>query len=784
MKLTTPQRLVAVALLGIFFAQTVTAIPQLSLTADEPVYMGAGYAFLQSKDLRLATSAQHPPFMQELVALPLFLQPGPELKSLAGWDTAEMVRYAPAFVAWYGDALDAATFVARMPVVWVAILWAAFLFRWAADWFGPWGGIVALTLFVFDPNILAHATLATNDVGFASFSFITLFFTMRLVRRPSRRYLVLAGLTMGVSLSTKSSGFFTPLVVATLLPLRALIARDRDDNRGRTRRLIDALLQLSLILCLGLFVLWATYGFEFRSIADGRLPVPMATHWQVWREMQRHLDTGHTAYLMGQIRKTGWLAYYPLTFALKTPPLTLALLAIGLIGAIAGGPRRWLAELPLWIYLGGYVSATLLSSVTTGYRFLLPVLPFGFILIAGLFCRGMSWVRLPAFRWGSWALITLTGVTTAVRLHPDYLTYFNFLTGGPTRGHRYLVDSNLDWGQSFKSLATYLDKQGITGVWLSYYTYADPSLYAVPYQPIAPSPGAPPVLPSRFNPAPGIYAIGATTLQGVMVADPDIYDWFRHQEPVSRPGTALFVYRVEASDEPPTWLAQCTVPVIPLSTEAAEEGFGQRELRMAYFDCTSAWLYPGGGESPGWYALFRDTARSDDTFVQNNLEMSRLSYEQRRAGALPSFSIFEKPSDRILPPSIVGFEAQVGDLAFLGHASDASFPVQPGQTVEVVTWWQVTVRPERPLSLMLHLVGPGGSPRLVADGLGVPVEQWQVGDVIAQRHQVEIPTSAPPGEYQLLTGAYWLDSLERWPILSGDQSGADTLILSPITVQP
>ena len=142
MKLTTPQRLVAVALLGIFFAQTVTAIPQLSLTADEPVYMGAGYAFLQSKDLRLATSAQHPPFMQELVALPLFLQPGPELKSLAGWDTAEMVRYAPAFVAWYGDALDAATFVARMPVVWVAILWAAFLFRWAADWFGPCSSLI------------------------------------------------------------------------------------------------------------------------------------------------------------------------------------------------------------------------------------------------------------------------------------------------------------------------------------------------------------------------------------------------------------------------------------------------------------------------------------------------------------------------------------------------------------------------------------------------------------------------------------------------------------------
>jgi hypothetical protein len=94
-----------------------------------------------------------------------------------------MVRFAPAFVSWYGDALDAATFAARLPVVGVALLWAAFLFRWAADWFGPWGGLAALTLFVFDPNILAHATLATNDVGFAAFSFIALFAATRLLRR-------------------------------------------------------------------------------------------------------------------------------------------------------------------------------------------------------------------------------------------------------------------------------------------------------------------------------------------------------------------------------------------------------------------------------------------------------------------------------------------------------------------------------------------------------------------------------------------------------------------------
>jgi hypothetical protein len=517
-------------------------------------------------------------------------------------------------------------------------------------------------------------------------------------------------------------------------------------------------------------VLWAVYGFEFR-------PVPLATQWQVWREMRAHLDAGHTGYLMGQIRDTGWLAYYPLAVALKTPPLTLLLVTLGLAVAVVAGPRRWLAQLPLWIYLGAYVSATLLSSVSTGYRFLLPVLPFGFMLAAGLFRDGIPWLHRPALRWASWALLVLSGLLTATGLHPHYLTYFNRLAGGPANGHRYLVDSNVDWGQSFKALAGYLDERGIEQVWLSYYTYTDPALYAIRYQPIAPAPGAPPVLPSRFAPTPGVYVIGATNLQGVMVVDPDMYDWFRHRQPLGRPGTALFVYQVAPADEPQGWLAQCTTPVAPLSADAAAEGFGRNDLRMACFDCTSGWLYPGGGDSAGWYALFRDTARGDDTFIQARLAEEALGYEQRWTGTLPPFAIYEHTSRPVLPHSIPGVPIQVGHLTFLGHTSVPPSAARPGQTVEIETWWRVDSLPERPLSIMMHLIGPGGSPVVVGDGLGVPVEQWQVGDVVVQRHVLALPADAPAGEYVPTTGVYWLDTVERWPVEREGQAIGDHLAL-------
>ena len=274
------ERVILLGLLLIFFAQAVAAIPQLSLTADEPVYMGTGYALLRTNDRRMSIAAQHPPLMQILASAPLLLAPGPDVTTLPGWSTAEMARFAPAFVAWYGDRLrlDEATFAARLPTVLLAMVWAAVLFRWAGDWFGARAGVIALAWFVFDPNVLAHAPLATNDVGFAAFSFIATFFAARYARRPTRAYLLLTGLALGGSVSAKSSGFFTALVIAALLFFSALLG-DAASRRERFGRFGLALVGMLLI---GGGVLWASYGFEHR-------PELLATHRAIWREMQAHL---------------------------------------------------------------------------------------------------------------------------------------------------------------------------------------------------------------------------------------------------------------------------------------------------------------------------------------------------------------------------------------------------------------------------------------------------------------------------------------------------------------
>ncbi|MCX7681218.1 MAG: glycosyltransferase family 39 protein [Anaerolineae bacterium] len=781
-------RLLPLVLLFLFFAQVVMAGPRLSLTADEPVHMAQGYVYWTRGDFRFQPAVAQPPLPDLLAGAGLLLQPGPLPEELPGWPDADLSRFVRAFVRWYGPALEAATFVARFPITIVALLGGALVYRWARERFGPQSALLALTLFAFDPNLLAHAGLATTDVLVAIWGFVSVYTAVRWSRGGSVLWGLVAGAALGLALGSKTSGFFPLVVIGLLLAADALGASRRIHTTpdGAVWRVwASDLGRLALITGSALLTLWALYRFEVR-------PFPLATHLLTWRSLQAHIAEGHIAFLRGEISYTGWWYYYPITFLLKTPLPTLGVLTVATARLVLQGPRRWWQERELWTCPFLYSIAALSSTIDIGYRYLLVVSPFLCVFAGRLAARRNTQhgarntqytVRImysvPRIALLAWLLAWL--LIGTVRVYPHYLAYFNELAGGPAGGYRYLVDSNLDWGQSFKALREYIDREGIDEVYLSYYTYADPALYGIRYRPIAPAPEAPPLLPARFNPAPGVYAIGATTLQGVMVAEQDVYDWFRHREPLARPGFALFVYRVQPHAETPTWLAQCDRPVAPLTAEAAAEGLGRNNLRMVYFDCTQSWLYPGGVASPGWYAFFRDTAYNEDWFIRRHLAAARLSYEQRRSGALPPFVIYEQ-TDPSTPAAFVAIRAQVGLLTFLGYASGPVSSISPGQTMEIETWWQVDELPNRPLSVMMHLLGPGGTPIAVGDGLGVPVEGWQVGDIIVQRHRLPVPANAPPGEYTPVTGIYWLDTLERWPVETAGGAPQDQLPLPAIQV--
>ncbi|HNQ24900.1 MAG TPA: glycosyltransferase family 39 protein [Phycisphaerae bacterium] len=279
-------------------------------------------------------------------------------------------------------------------------------------------------------------------------------------------------------------------------------------------------------------------------------------------------------YLMGEVSLNGWWYYFPIAFAIKTPIPTLLLLVVG-VGALAGccrNPRSWapLADGPTqrggmgksrragtmsssgvaggspcdmpapsaWachpsgpaggamkllrdpLLLAGlaalavtYVALALDSPTNIGHRHLLPLYPMLFVLAGAAVAW---WARL----WGR-ILIGVCVVWLAAAslwIHPHYLSYFNELIGGPTRGHLYLADSNVDWGQDLKRLARYAARQDTGPIKLAYFGSANPCYYGFVCE-MLPSTlafGPPAVLTA------GTYVVSVTQLLGVY--DPMIRD--------------------------------------------------------------------------------------------------------------------------------------------------------------------------------------------------------------------------------------------------------------------
>jgi hypothetical protein len=216
------------------------------------------------------------------------------------------------------------------------------------------------------------------------------------------------------------------------------------------------------------------------------------------------------AYLMGSITSRGRKAYFPIAFALKTPLPTLLLLAAGLGAVLTGrvSTRReplLLAGLSSFALLYGAVAVT--SEVNIGQRHILPLYP-AVMIFAG---AAVAWCAWRPARWlTAAAIIWLAGAN--LYIHPHYLSYFNELAGGAAGGHRYLADSNLDWGQDLKRLARYARLHPDRNIKLAYFGSADPTRYGFDCQLL------PCYLPNDAKAAQltaGTYVISVTQLLGL-----------------------------------------------------------------------------------------------------------------------------------------------------------------------------------------------------------------------------------------------------------------------------
>jgi 4-amino-4-deoxy-L-arabinose transferase-like glycosyltransferase len=791
--MTQKINLVVIALLLLLFGLLIFGSLSLSITSDEPAHIAVGYALLaRGKDAYWVLPQHgHPPLLNVMEAGLLYLsKPDIPVDQLDGWPLW-LGPYVRAF-AYYLPPMERLELAARMPIILLTVLLGAIVFRWGKDLWGPGAGLLALAALTFDPTLLAHGRLATTDVGSITLGTAALYATWRWMKRPSWQWTLAGGALLGLTMLAKGSGVIWT-ASAGLMVLVTIFMRRKE----RPTLLLFG--QGIAALILSLLVLWAGYGFSWGTVRSFPIPVPAPEHWDGFLA-QALSAPERWVFALGERKHGDWWWYFPLGFLIKNPLPLLIFVGMAL-GVLVRRSFSWLRVVALALFPLVYTAAAISGGMNIGYRHMLPIHPMLYLCIGGGLWQ-WAWAKSsPVWRKGLLGLLGAWYVLALVSIFPYEIAYFNELIGGPKNGQEYFIDSNIDWGQGYKAIKEYLAAHpGPKPQIANHYVNVNLSIYGIDYVALPPEWTADP-LKAPYHPLPGRYFISITSLQRGWAADPDMYAWFRQVKPTARLAYSFFVY--EINPPPLEWFSQCVQPAPPLEEPSVANGFGRSDLRRADFDCTAAWLYPTGGAQPGAYALHHtlvpekahelpsllpSTPQATDPFIARRLASARLSLDMRRyTPKFPAFVLYEQEHPPALPSpsSVLAMPATMpptagtsprtspvalqGPLSFLGTAT---YRDKGGLDVE--TWWQVTDSPiTRPFSIMAHLLTPDGQVLNVADGLGVSPLLLQVGDVVVQRHRFP---NVPAGQtLWLRTGAYWSDSMQRWPV--AETPGADALFV-------
>jgi len=535
--------LVAAVLILSFVVQCLTSMMQQSATYDEPVYIAAGYSYVETGDFRLKQDA--PPLVATLSGLALrfgtylgnqvFLDTSSRL-----WSGSTEYRFAEQFFAKAADPHRTLQ-IARLPVVLVGTALALYVFLFGRRLWGGYAALLPLFLFCIDPNMIAHSRTVSNDAALAAFFFIAHYYLYRLITEGRTANLIALSIAVALTTVAKFSGLliFPSLALvggfAYLFPGLLPVLPPSGGVAVQRRRIvrIGALTALTCTLAtvLVISVLYqSTSGVEryiagVKSIYTNGVP-------------------NFQFYLLGSFSPRPSPYYYPVAILLKTPDATIVLWSLAVLSVFVPGSRPLRGA---WILLPVALVMAVSSQdlVNLGLRRVLLVYPFLFLWIGERSVRIWEvWSPVVIGRPIRWlapvglALLVLTGVFSAVRIHPYQLAYFNSWSGGPAAAHRYLDDSNIDWGQDLPGLAEWQARHGVRPLALWYFGTDDPASYGIDWRPLSDE--------ELLQPRHAAYAISVNFLIALKLRALETshaeFDWLARYRPAATIGHSINIY--------------------------------------------------------------------------------------------------------------------------------------------------------------------------------------------------------------------------------------------------
>ncbi len=461
-------------------------------TYDEPLYITSGFYYLRTGDFSL--NPEHPPLVKDLVAFPLSFS-SVNYPELVPMDKEVQNEFAREFFYGMGNPAQRMLALSRFPAILLTLLTFLLVYWWGRRCFGGTYALLALFMMAFNPLFLGYGKLTIQDQAAALFILATLFAYYRFLHEPSNARLLACALAFGLAQLVK----FTTLSLVPIMFLLGCAEAWRQERAERSRAFLLQLGRLAAIFVVGFLLVLLVYGIHTAHMsqknqllairlnlppgdpwADGlasisRVSPPLAHYLLGLAKTWRFFQLKYPAYLGGKIYWGGvWYAPF-YTFLFKTP---LALILAALVFLPAALTR--LRERETQFFFLPILLLFLLSLRVTkefGVRYILPVYPLLVLLIvAGARCCSTR----PGLRRASVSVLALLVAFLAISAllyYPHYISFFNEAVGSRDQAYRYLVDSDLDWGQDLRRLADYVEEKHIEGIKVHYFGGGDVRYY-------------------------------------------------------------------------------------------------------------------------------------------------------------------------------------------------------------------------------------------------------------------------------------------------------------------
>ncbi len=452
-------------LLAVLVLIQTTSLRHKGLTTDEPLHYQYGYRVLNGSPERTG-------------AINSSTMPFSSVHAMTSGNLAVFGRTAGISLdtSWIGQVKRG-----RYAAVLLSLLLALYVLKWSYELYGRNGALLSLSLYVFDPNLLAHGQLVTADLPAALMTTMALYHFWHFLKLGGKQQALFSAVTLGLSqLAKYSCVYLYPIFLAIAALYCRFTQATEVTNHDRSHSLTWNLRRWFIVIMFfaAVSIVTINLGFGFKGIGTPLsgytlkdpffktlqatpivanlplpLPVPYFQGLDLVKFEERMGEAWGNIYMAGHLRVNhhdgtlrGFPGYYFYAAFFKVPIPKQIIFLLALFGYFsrrgqpaARGLRREEIFLlvPILIY---WVYFNFLFNAQIGIRHVLPV-----FALATVFCGRFLAAPDSKLRRYTAVVFVVWAAASALSYYPHFISYFNEFVPDRKLAYRHLADSNLDW---------------------------------------------------------------------------------------------------------------------------------------------------------------------------------------------------------------------------------------------------------------------------------------------------------------------------------------------------